>query len=98
MRNEVPCGKLPKARSDGRHSPFSTARNDGGLKEFRSVVCAQLGVCWGTGSTSMENFQIRLSRGLADTFAARDYDIHGPAGPTAFWKESDELEEEKDSA
>jgi hypothetical protein len=27
----------------------------------------------------------------------RDYDIHGPAGPTAFWKESDELEEEKDS-
>ena len=23
----------------------------------------------------------------------RDYDIHGPAGPTAFWKESDDLEE-----
>jgi len=25
----------------------------------------------------------------------RDYDMHGPAGPTAFWKETDELEEEK---
>lgn len=23
----------------------------------------------------------------------RDYDIHGPAGPTAFWKENDSLEE-----
>lgn len=28
----------------------------------------------------------------------RDYDVHGPAGPTAFWKESDELEEEKNGA
>jgi hypothetical protein len=28
----------------------------------------------------------------------RDYDLHGPAGPTAFWKESDELEEEKSSS
>lgn len=25
----------------------------------------------------------------------RDYDMHGPAGPTAFWKESDQLEDEK---
>jgi hypothetical protein len=30
------------------------------------------------------------------TVIARNYDIHGPAGPTAFWKESDDLEEEKD--
>lgn len=27
----------------------------------------------------------------------RDYDMHGPAGPTAFWKTSDEVEEEKSS-
>lgn len=25
----------------------------------------------------------------------QDYDMHGPAGPTAFWKESDELNDEK---
>ena len=35
---------------------------------------------------------------FADIVTARDYDVHGPAGPTAFWKESDELEEEKDGA
>jgi hypothetical protein len=29
------------------------------------------------------------------SLCCRDYDMHGPAGPTAFWKESDELEEEK---
>jgi hypothetical protein len=27
--------------------------------------------------------------------AYRDYDIHGPAGPTAFWKLSDEIMEDK---
>lgn len=27
------------------------------------------------------------------TMFNRDYDIHGPAGPTAFWKENDSLEE-----
>ena len=30
---------------------------------------------------------------MTDTCINRDYDIHGPAGPTAFWKESDDLEE-----
>jgi hypothetical protein len=25
----------------------------------------------------------------------RDYDVHGPAGPTAFWKLSDEITEDK---
>lgn len=54
MRNEVPCGKLPKARSDGRRSPFSTARNDGGQRASKSVDCAQPEVSWGTGSTSMK--------------------------------------------
>lgn len=28
----------------------------------------------------------------------RDYDLHGPAGPTAFWKVTDELAEEKTSS
>ncbi|KAK3716208.1 hypothetical protein LTR37_006653 [Vermiconidia calcicola] len=28
----------------------------------------------------------------------RDYDMHGPAGPTAFWKETDELADEKTSS
>jgi hypothetical protein len=25
----------------------------------------------------------------------KDYDVHGPAGPTAFWKVSDDIQEEK---
>lgn len=29
------------------------------------------------------------------TECVRDYDMHGPAGPTAFWKLTDELAEEK---
>jgi hypothetical protein len=30
---------------------------------------------------------------LTEDMFNRDYDIHGPAGPTAFWKENDSLEE-----
>lgn len=60
MRNEAPCSKLPKARSDGRHSPFSMARSDGGLKEFKSVDCARRGVCWEIGSTSMYCLSVRV--------------------------------------
>jgi hypothetical protein len=57
-------------------------------------------VCWGTGLTSkislflypiltLRHATQRLTEGTID----RDYDIHGPAGPTAFWKENDDLEE-----
>ena len=28
---------------------------------------------------------------LLDSCRYRDYDIHGPAGPTAFWKFSDDI-------
>jgi hypothetical protein len=59
MRNEAPCGKLPKARSGGRHFPSSTARSDGGLKESKLVDCARRGACWETGSTSMQRREIR---------------------------------------
>jgi hypothetical protein len=61
MRNEALCGKLPKARSDGRHFRFSTAKSDGGLKEFKSVDCARRGVCWEIGSTSTRRREIRMS-------------------------------------
>jgi hypothetical protein len=33
-----------------------------------------------------------------DTDYLRDYDMHGPAGPTAFWKETDDLVEERTSS
>ena len=57
-------------------------------------------MCWGIGLTSKISFFLslilisrqctqRLTNGMID----RDYDIHGPAGPTAFWKENDDLEE-----
>lgn len=41
---------------------------------------------------------LRSARGVLGNWFDKDYDLHGPAGPTAFWKESDDLEEEKTSS
>ncbi|EME78835.1 uncharacterized protein MYCFIDRAFT_98456, partial [Pseudocercospora fijiensis CIRAD86] len=36
---------------------------------------------------------LKSARGVLGNWFDKDYDMHGPAGPTAFWKESDELDE-----
>ncbi|KAK5165289.1 uncharacterized protein LTR77_009387 [Saxophila tyrrhenica] len=41
---------------------------------------------------------IRSSRGILGSWFDKDYDRHGPAGPTAFWKMSDDVAEEKTSS
>ena len=38
---------------------------------------------------------IRSARGILGTWFDKDYDPHGPAGPTGFWKLSDDIEVEK---
>lgn len=38
---------------------------------------------------------IRSARGILGNWFDKDYDIHGPAGPTAFWKLSDEKADER---
>ncbi|KAK4931001.1 hypothetical protein LTR49_002416 [Elasticomyces elasticus] len=38
---------------------------------------------------------LRSARGVLGNWFDKDFDIHGPAGPTAFWKVADELDEEK---
>ncbi|EXJ92687.1 hypothetical protein A1O3_01239 [Capronia epimyces CBS 606.96] len=38
---------------------------------------------------------LRSARGIFGNWFDKDYDAHGPAGPTAFWKISDEMVEEK---
>ncbi|KAF2772765.1 hypothetical protein EJ03DRAFT_324319 [Teratosphaeria nubilosa] len=38
---------------------------------------------------------LRSARGVLGNWFDKDYDQHGPAGPTAFWKVTDDLEEEK---
>ncbi|KAK0958585.1 hypothetical protein LTR91_021254 [Friedmanniomyces endolithicus] len=38
---------------------------------------------------------IRSGRGVLGNWFDKDYDIHGPAGPTAFWKITDELEDDR---
>jgi len=38
---------------------------------------------------------IRSARGILGSWFDKDYDVHGPAGPTAFWKVSDDIAEEK---
>ena len=42
---------------------------------------------------------VRSSRGVLGHWFDKDYDHHGPAGPTAFWKVSNEIDESpKDDA
>ncbi|KIX94887.1 uncharacterized protein Z520_09577 [Fonsecaea multimorphosa CBS 102226] len=38
---------------------------------------------------------LRSARGILGNWFDKDYDVHGPAGPTAFWKVSDDIIEEK---
>ena len=38
------------------------------------------------------------ARGSLGNWFDKDYDLHGPAGPTAFWKLSDDIAEENSSA
>ncbi|OAP64405.1 hypothetical protein AYL99_00377 [Fonsecaea erecta] len=38
---------------------------------------------------------LRSARGILGNWFDKDYDVHGPAGPTAFWKVSDDIVEEK---
>lgn len=39
---------------------------------------------------------LRSARGVLGNWFDKDYDIHGPAGPTAFWKLSDHVIDESD--
>lgn len=36
---------------------------------------------------------LRSGRGVLGNWFDKDFDEHGPAGPTAFWKENDSLED-----
>lgn len=38
---------------------------------------------------------VRSNRGVIGTWFDKDYDDQGPCGPTAFWKLSDTIEEDK---
>ncbi|KAK4544385.1 hypothetical protein LTR36_004276 [Oleoguttula mirabilis] len=38
---------------------------------------------------------LRSARGVLGNWFDKDYDMHGPAGPTAFWKITDEMEDDK---
>lgn len=38
---------------------------------------------------------IKSQRGVIGTWFDKDYDRQGPCGPTAFWKLSDSVEDEK---
>jgi hypothetical protein len=38
---------------------------------------------------------VKSARGILGNWFDKDFDVHGPAGPTAFWKVSDDREVEK---
>jgi hypothetical protein len=40
---------------------------------------------------------LRSARGVLGNWFDKNYDMHGPAGPTAFWKITDELEDNRDT-
>lgn len=51
---------------------------------------------WGVGLTSVYDLNNEFS--YVTDGLIRDFDQHGPAGPTAFWKVTDDLAEEKNSS
>ena len=38
---------------------------------------------------------LHIAIGILGNWFDKDYDVHGPAGPTCFWKVSDDIQEEK---
>jgi hypothetical protein len=80
-------------------------RKDGLVRVSRLVVFAQLVELLGIGSTSTCFISFRTHSSLPETTFpssintySRDHDIHGPAGPTAFWKTSDGFRDYEDES
>lgn len=92
---QAPLGQQKRARYDGPHFPFMKARRAGALKVFKLAGSAAREEFLGIGSTSKHSLFPLLPQ-LANTNSPsiRDYDIRGPAGPTAFWKISDDIEDD----
>ena len=72
-------------------------RSDGDQRAYKLVGFALRGEYSEIGLTSTFALYLFLKNTILKT-SHRDYDMHGPAGPTAFWKETDELTEEKTSS
>ncbi len=71
---------------------LDVARSGGKAKVSKLEASNLLVVSWDTGSISMFiNFNPRQHADGCN----RDHDMYGPAGPTAFWKSHDGIEEKK---
>jgi hypothetical protein len=67
----------------------SSARLVGAPKAFKWEEYGQHEESWELGLTSM--YCETLARSTSLILVVRDYDDHGPAGPSAMWKLSDRL-------
>jgi hypothetical protein len=66
----------------------------GGLRSARGVLGSWFDKC-----VLGPHLEHHRCGGLAVLLTVdRDYDMHGPAGPTAFWKVTDDVAEEKTSS
>ena len=70
------------------------ARNDGRARAFKLAVLVQREVSWVHGLTSQYIHSSSHARHTDSRFQHRDYDEHGPVGPTAFWKINDSVEKD----
>lgn len=71
---------------------LDVARSGGKAKVFKLEASNLLAVSWDIGSISMI---ISLHPRRNTDGCIRDHDMYGPAGPTAFWKSHDGIEEKK---
>jgi hypothetical protein len=82
---------------------FVSSQSDWGLGTVRltpsgAVRWTTFSIFHGEERWRSEGVQVgglRSARGVLGNWFDKDYDAHGPAGPTAFWKVSDDIFEEK---
>ncbi|KIW31143.1 uncharacterized protein PV07_02817 [Cladophialophora immunda] len=80
--------------------PNANSRIRGSVRETptRAIRWISFSIFHGEERWRSEGVQVgglRSARGILGNWFDKDYDVHGPAGPTAFWKVSDEMIEEK---
>ena len=80
------------------HSPTPLTPNTGTVRQtpHGAIRWTTFSIFHGEERWRSEGVQIgglRSARGVLGNWFDKDFDAHGPAGPTAFWKESGSFEE-----
>ena len=83
-------GKWSRVSSRSSTSPICRYIYHGGTRKLTLVSREER---W--ASDGIQVGGIDSSRGVVGTWFDKDFDVHGPAGPTAFWKVCDSTTDNK---